>query len=535
MTDFEITKKNIANIAVVIPSSDGVVRLYESSILTVYGYGVNHPEDSDYAEEKRNLVKRFVNSVGSDNVFVESISIRNKELRLETYTYTDETFEESLRKFDINQIIESNFEGIEYIAVSERPTYKGELDISQYSATLDDQKAAIEAAISKMGYELVEDFMETEYDEPEDCIVFHNDTCCNDYNLFHGSDTTFKWSDAYTHHINGRVENYNDDAISSFWEVDFECMKEYFNETDPHDKVVAYHRKGKDWYISRKCEQVYICLSYKDKDEIEEQEYWIWITDPNIDEIQEKMISFILETHRAVEIDGRINNLLIVGDAYFSEYDKDDRFNITILKREYESLWIAKNQIQEMLPDSPGTVKGVVAAAYEKFLRENMDERGRIFGKYKHLNQLKKIAQDNGGDIVKSMPYPGAVMELYAISYQGEEYHFELRELLNTTPKKLYRKAIEAINKRKKTKRDNAYLMKMASSVFVGIEDSIHSGNCMAGTKEFCIKYGIDTNKIGGIRGDVLLSYDYNNFTKRAVLQAISRLKKQNQKGEADV
>jgi hypothetical protein len=54
------------------------------------------------------------------------------------------------------------------------------------------------------------------------------------------------------------------------------------------------------------------------------------------------------------------------------------------------------------------------------------------------------------------------------------------------------------------------------------IQDSLGSGNCKFGTDAFIAKHHIDTSKIGGIRGDVLLSLENSNFTKRAVMQAIT-------------
>ena len=57
--------------------------------------------------------------------------------------------------------------------------------------------------------------------------------------------------------------------------------------------------------------------------------------------------------------------------------------------------------------------------------------------------------------------------------------------------------------------------------MFVGFEDSLKSGNCKFGTEQFIAKHHIDTNKIGGIRGDILLDMELSSFTKRAVNQAM--------------
>ena len=78
-----------------------------------------------------------------------------------------------------------------------------------------------------------------------------------------------------------------------------------------------------------------------------------------------------------------------------------------------------------------------------------------------------------------------------------------------------------ALEKRKLERLSQAELFEKASRVFVGIDDSIGSGNCQYGTTQFIVKHHIDTKKIGGIRGDVLLQMENSNFTKRAVNHAI--------------
>jgi hypothetical protein len=211
-------------------------------------------------------------------------------------------------------------------------------------------------------------------------------------------------------------------------------------------------------------------------------------------------------------------------ESYYSSYDEDDLFNIEILRKEFDDdLWEAAYQILDMSDNFNENAESVVTAAYENFLKSTMDDKERIFGKYNHLQKIRKLAEADGRKIVRSKPHSGALFDLYAIEYNGEEYHFELREMLNTSPKKLYTMAAKGLTKRMLEKKERGALLKKASSVFVGIEDSIDSGNCMSGTKSFCLKHGIDTSKIGGIRGDVLLSYDYSNFTRRAVIEALAK------------
>jgi hypothetical protein len=54
-------------------------------------------------------------------------------------------------------------------------------------------------------------------------------------------------------------------------------------------------------------------------------------------------------------------------------------------------------------------------------------------------------------------------------------------------------------------------------TVWVSLLSSYAAGNCRYGTKEFLRKHGIDPEKVGAMRADVLLSMDPNNiFLKKA-------------------
>ena len=70
-------------------------------------------------------------------------------------------------------------------------------------------------------------------------------------------------------------------------------------------------------------------------------------------------------------------------------------------------------------------------------------------------------------------------------------------------------------------KYEQTLLVQKAKRVFVGLEDSYKAGNCKAGTSSWVKEHHIDTNKIGGIRGDEILRMDYSDFTRRAVLEAL--------------
>jgi hypothetical protein len=118
--------------------------------------------------------------------------------------------------------------------------------------------------------------------------------------------------------------------------------------------------------------------------------------------------------------------------------------------------------------------------------------------------------------------------EYCIIDKDGEEYHFDIVQYITdttsfTTPKIWLQNVLSLMEKRKKflsSKEEKDY----ANKVFVSIEDSLKSGNCVPGTMGMVRLIKIDPNKIGGIRGDQLLSARNDKYTRRAVREAICRV-----------
>jgi hypothetical protein len=522
----DITLDNMAQLVVVVPprKKRGRTKIYEGSSPVVYSWGVNS-EDNDTRKEQRDHIRKAVGRVGADNVFVKSISIFDNKHERKSFSYSDNQFETSLKRHDIRKIISSGFKGVDSISISTIPKFISYFPVTQWGSSLDDQKDMLRELAWKMNMDIVEDFMDSSYDEPYETMAFKSNEMDGDYSLVHGS--SYCESNCILTAIDGRLGEYNDAAADNFWSFEYEQMVEYFNEKDKDDKLTVFHRKGKDWYVAKAYDQEQVFIKFKDEEGYEqEEEFWMWTTASGVDELKRDFEEYISDIHSYVEIQGRVYNMLRIGnnDSYYSSHDEDDLFNIEILRKEFDDdLWEVAYQILDMSNNFNENVESVATAAYENFLKSTMDDKERIFGKYSHLQKIRKLAEEDGRKVVRSKPHPAAMFELYAIEYNGEEYHFELREMLNTSPKKLYTMAAKGLTKRMLEKKERGALLKKASSVFVGIEDSIDSGNCMSGTKSFCLKHGIDTSKIGGIRGDVLLSYDYSNFTRRAVIEALAK------------
>lgn len=189
------------------------------------------------------------------------------------------------------------------------------------------------------------------------------------------------------------------------------------------------------------------------------------------------------------------------------------------------------------------TIKSDFSKAYNDALNERLkvDDNHMVtvetysqfkdcsYSTYNHLAKLKRLENKFNFELVKSAISENHSMVSWAIKRDNEEYHFNLASLIahdvygEYSVKEFLVNALAMLEKRRLEKINEQELYDKASKVFVGIEDSIKSGNCDFGTKQFSNKHNIDINKIGGIRGDVLLELEKSNFTLRAVAYAISK------------
>ena len=136
--------------------------------------------------------------------------------------------------------------------------------------------------------------------------------------------------------------------------------------------------------------------------------------------------------------------------------------------------------------------------------------------------------------------YPDYILhinEYLKVKYQvvarlaGEEYHFEIRK----TPYKawnLAKKLAEGVELIKERIEKESKIAKVLSSrlVFVGIHDSLESGNCRSESETLKTKISdMFDGEIGGVSHDFLFENRNDIYTKRAVEQAASRFIKENE------
>jgi len=102
----------------------------------------------------------------------------------------------------------------------------------------------------------------------------------------------------------------------------------------------------------------------------------------------------------------------------------------------------------------------------------------------------------------------------------GYKYHLDYDEISQILSTKEYRREIinDIFDAFFKREMNDVNLNSIdITKIWISFDDSITSGNCKYGTREFCNSNNIDTLKIGGIRADLLLELRNDIFTKRAI------------------
>jgi len=478
-----------------------------------------------------------IEKFGVDKVFVREIStkVEGKEQTL----YFEENYQEALAKFPIKELMYSDMKDVGYISICDFPELKTYIKVSDFDTSLESQQEMIRILIRDTeDKEIVSGFKGSSYDELDNTIEFSNTVNTSnagwlyngDYTLFHGPNICLDNNEV--ERIDGRMEVYSDRILDDFWEFTMSEDGDSFEYIDPKEKVSIYARKGKDWYVTSGMEQEQIFLTYKQDDgEFVESEFWYFAKTAS-DELVEKVAQYVRAMKDSLEIESFIANEIdfVSSEEDDGEYSSSSIFNRDLLREnfknydEYDFMEIG-HEIMDFVDweDKTWPYSTMVSQAYEKYLKSNMDNEDILFGKFKHLQDLKKIAKKEGNEVVYSKVTSFSDECQYAIKSKKEEYHFLLGELFKTSAKKFYEMAIKQIAKRKVEKIERKKLMRKAKKVFVGFTDSTKSGNCASGTQAFCREHGIDLKKIGGIRGDKLLELSCDQFTRRAVIYKIKR------------
>ena len=469
---------------------------------------------SPWAMKEAKQVELFKSRTNRDDLYVSEIKLEDGT----RYVFDENMIQASLDRFNVKDTIARVVDGlrgiqeVEFSALPEMVT--DSFKLSGYKSDRDSQADLFSDLVDLNGGKYGE-FYDYYYDKP-DCMEFEKESN-GDYSLVWGENTVEESGDCV--YVDGRMNNYNHMVNSDFWNFDMGDDNEYFKEIDPDDKICIYHRKGKDWYIGYNIEQEENVFSFiNDDGEVEEEEiYYFTINEDR--ELLDKMVDIVSGWKKDQEVKSKINNMLRIGAYDSSDEYYGGSFNLKILNREFEDMYELRYEIADRVDYSIET-DVAVENAYEQYLESNMIDM-KLFGKYSHLLTIKALAEADGKELVYTKVGEFTDDKKYAIAYKGHENHFSLTELFESYPKKVYLEASTGLSAKLNFLYKDSIVRAKAKGVFVSLEDSYSGGNCRTGTASFCARHGIDTTKIGGIRGDALLELDFSSFTRQAVMAAV--------------
>jgi len=325
--------------------------------------------------------------------------------------------------------------------------------------------------------------------------------------------------------LDARIYSTSADAVEDFWDFEYEdIFKEQMSYLDPANDVSVVHRKGKEWFIGNSIQSEEVTIRWMEEEydhhgkgvgEFEEDEecFEYQYINRNVKAIR-RVADFIQETIAYVKARSEAT------DAY-----NQDEYGASFPKKVYSKLeselGLSVSEITSEIAylSRPSGLEVDIVRGIEMFLSKDLDKE-KLLGKYKHLILFKKLASKDGYEVVIDN---ATGYDLYALKFKNELYHFYLADLFASNYKIFYQQAVSALAKRSLEKQKYKGLLEKAKYIYVGLQDSYSSGNCKPGTESFCKKHNIDTTKIGGVRGDVLLGMEFSNFTRRVVLTAIDK------------
>jgi len=476
----------------------------------------------DFKEDSINEFKIKLELYNTDinDLYIRGCRFKGKEQCFENH------FPISEAKFNLKEIIESNFKDFQYCSIYLKPKFLGYFSLSKYNINQESQKQMILDFINKFeDEEIYGELVDSEYDYMEFCSCSDGSLWNGDYHQHHG-DSYYVEDTGECEYVDGRVYEYNETVLEDFWLFGPD-ESGYLNEIDPNNTISVYSRKGKDWYIGYTLESKELYITYKDDDDeiIEEELFYGLFYKPNKD-LLKNVVSIVKSWKEDIEVRSYIYN-------QFERENKDRIVNLDLIEMIDEDIIEFRNTILDNIEKwDKDTISEEFLKAYYSLITERVkvleDKTVVIKGiKYNHFRKILKFGKILNFEIVYSSLVGSSIYE-YAIKKDDEEYHFNIAELIandisdEISLRDALEQMLEAIENRKLQKIQNKELFEKASYVFVSIEDSLASGNCAFGTNEFILRKGIDTSKIGGIRGDELLKMELSNFTKRAVAYAIT-------------
>jgi len=355
-----------------------------------------------------------------------------------------------------------------------------------------------------------------------------------DWMVIHGEGYYTDMDGSVSGRIDGRLDFPDSLELDIFWE-DIGEFAMNIGEIDPDELYTVYHRKGKDWYIGNALSLIEMPIVFYDQraDRIVDlAESDIAFAVGNSDrKVYEAIYEKLLRVKLNLNVLGYLQNLI-----YYSPYrpyhsdlgfvplstnlDMSEGYNMIV---DEVFAYIERDLGGRNTPKDYNY--GVVCESItDKIICENLND----FDTSGMFEELRQIVANNqyGAKLVYSKVIDGAEDKSFAIKLRKHEYHFTTIEFFSTERDQVedfFNDIIRKLQTRIKESKTLSDLKERAKKVFVSFEDSLKAGNCEFGTKKWLADHNISPDKIGGIRGDVLLEIDPSStFVIRAVKKAVA-------------
>ena len=402
-------------------------------------------------------VKKNINSIFNranlDNCFVYKLTRVDTNGIKTTFEINEEDLKEvklSKERYPIKETLEKflNDESITYIEVYAN-RFLGYMDLSKYDTSLESQVEFVKEIYKLNGYGSVTDNIE--YGDEE--LMYISSNLGNDSESIHNRCVYV--NEKIVEKFDGRIFNFNETAIDEAWEI---LNGDPFKDIDPNDAIVVWHRKGKDFYITPAMDYDALEIEYlEDNEYIIDQVDIYYNLSSNAESIVSQAIQILKDIKRKCEISGYIYNNLLIGnysDGFYNEIDSS-AFNIDILKKEYGSdMFEVADAIYSFIDwdsvSEEDDAQEIVDPEYKKFLEASLDDKDRLFGKYKHLALLKKIVSSKGCELVH-----GNTKGNYEVKCKDATCSFSLPQLYGYPPKLFFENIIEPVIEKKLTDAEN--------------------------------------------------------------------------------
>jgi len=329
------------------------------------------------------------------------------------------------------------------------------------------------------------------------------------------------------HEVDGRMDNWNESEMDNFWQDDW--MGERVDEIIGNHPLQAYHRKGKDWAVAPAVDTVEVEYTYLTEGydgEIDDRtDYWSMdgvpyhLSDTDV-EVAKEVAEFLqgckadLE-YRCAAANARYRCYSAVAfhkSVDYGPYDTDSE--LYEIAEKLHDHWKETGKTHRF-PDGDDI--------YAEFLlREALTDDTPVYNQH----QLERWCRRMGLEWEFDVDYTSKTIRLEPLD-STENYHVSDDEFVDSgqdwgqvfrdtvIPQMRRREQMAAQSKRRLA--IDSDILTHAKQVWVAFADSLNAGNCLPGTKKFCIDHGIDPDKLGAIRGDWLLEMADDVFTRRVI------------------